>query len=650
MLKKQKILCNGFSLQVRHLLAISNAMAEIPSSKEFVWVGIRATYVSELQHLLQSSARNRAAIEGMACHAQIVRVGLGADTITSNMLMNMYSKCGLVESARKLFDEMPERSLMQKEGTSFSEFTVSSVVCACAAKCCVFECKQLHGFALKTALDSNVFVGTALLDVYAKCGLVKDASLVFECMPERSDVTWSSMVAGYVQNELYEEALVLFHRAQAMGLKHNQFTISSALSACAARAALIEGSRCRLFCAKLVLDQIFCDFITHRYVCEMWNNRGSLHCFSSVEEKNVVLWNAMLSGFSRHVRSLEAMIYFEKMQQMGICPNEITYISVLTACSHLVHNVSPNVLHYSCMVDILGRAGLLHEAKDLIDRMPFDATASMWGSLLASCRIYRNLEVAEVAAKHLFEIEPHNAGNHVLLSNIYAANNRWEEVARARNLLKESKAKKERGKSWIEIKHKVHSFMVGERNHPRIVEIYLKLEDLVGEMKKIGYKAKTEHDLHDVEESRKQELLRHHSEKLALTFGIMVLPHGAPIRIMKNLRICGDCHSFMKLASRCGLHIPAAAHSLDPSAHAKKGLSMGLKTGAAEAEAKKVCHILVSKDPHDHLTCPTLKCNNSSYFANDIVTLPINLIWSLGNELICSDSGTALTNSKCCAA
>ena len=551
MLKKQKILCNSFSLQVRHLLAISNAIAERPSSKELVWVGIRATHVSELQHLLQSSARNRAAIEGMACHAQIIRVGLRADTITSNMLMNMYSKCGLVESARKLFDEMPVRSLvswntmvgshtqngdsekalvlfmqMQKEGISCSEFTVSSVVCACAAKCCVFECKQLHGFALKTALDSNVFVGTALLDVYAKCGLVKDASLVFECMPERSDVTWSSMVAGYVQNELYEEALVLFHRAQAMGLEHNQFTISSALSACAARAALIEGKQVQ---AVLCKTGIGSNIFVISSLIDMYAKCGIIEeayiVFSSVEEKNVVLWNAMLSGFSRHVRSLEAMIYFEKMQQMGICPNEITYISVLTACSHLglvekgrkyfdlmirVHNVSPNVLHYSCMVDILGRAGLLHEAKDLIDRMPFDATASMWGSLLASCRIYRNLEVAEVAAKHLFEIEPHNAGNHVLLSNIYAANNRWEEVARARNLLKESKAKKERGKSWIEIKHKVHSFMVGERNHPRIVEIYLKLEDLVGEMKKIGYKAKTEHDLHDVEESRKQELLRHH--------------------------------------------------------------------------------------------------------------------------------------------
>lgn len=546
--------------------------------------------MSRLQHLLQICARNREAVNGMACHAQIIRLGTVSDILTSNMIMNMYSKCGIFESARKLFDEMPVRSLVSwnimvssqtrvgdnekaiglfmqilREGTSVSEFTVSSVVCACAAKCCVFECKQLHGFALKSALDSNVFVGTALLDVYAKRGLVKDASLVFECMPEKSDVTWSSMVAGYVQNELYDEALVLFHRAQAIGLEHNQFTISSALSACAARAALVEGNQVH---AVLCKSGIGSNVFVISSLVDMYAKCGVIQeaytVFSSVDEKNVVLWNAMLSGFSRHVCSLETMILFEKMQQLGICPDEISYVSVLTACSHLGlvetgrkyfdlmirdHNVSPNVFHFSCMVDLLGRAGLLQEAKDLIDGIPFDPTASMWGSLLASCRIYRNLELGEVAAQRLFEIEPHNAGNHVLISDIYAANNRWEEVARARKFLKESEAKKERSKSWLEIKHQVHSFMVGERNHHRMREIYGKLEDLLLEMRKIGYKAETEHELHDVEESRKQELLRHHSEKLALTFGIMVLPHGAPIRIMKNLRICGDCHSFMKFAS-----------------------------------------------------------------------------------------------------
>ncbi|CAL9005453.1 unnamed protein product [Prunus brigantina] len=220
--------------------------------------------------------------------------------------------------------------------------------------------------------------------------------------------------------------------------------------------------------------------------------KEAYHVFRGMDETNTVLWNTMISGFARHACSLEVMILFEKMQQMGRFPSEVTYVSVLTACSHMgliesgrkysnlmitEHNVSPTVVHYTCMVDLFGRSGLLFEVYNLIEEIPFDATASMWDSLLASCRIHGKLHLAEVAAKHLSEIEPNNAGNHILLSNIYAANKKWDEVARTRKLLKESELKKERGKSWIEIKDK---------------------------------------DL-----------------------------------IMKNLRICGDCHSFMKIASSC---------------------------------------------------------------------------------------------------
>ncbi|KAH0981252.1 hypothetical protein GBA52_008429 [Prunus armeniaca] len=295
----------------------------------------------------------------------------------------------------------------------------------------------------------------------------------------------------------------------------------------------------------------------------VWNP-GSQFGICNCSWANTVLWNTMISGFARHACSLEVMILFEKMQQMGTFPSEVTYVSVLTASCHMglvesgrkyfnlmitEHNVSPNVVHYSCMVDLFGRSGLLLEAYNLIEEMPFDATASMWGSLLASCRIHGKLHLAEVAAKHLSEIELNNAVNHILLSNIYAANKKWDEVARIRKLLKESEFKKERGKSWIEIKDKVHSFMVGERKHARIAEIYSKLDCLIEELKIMGYKTETEHDLHYVGENRKHELLRHHSEKLALTLGLMCLPSNASIRIMKNLRICGDCHSFMKIAS-----------------------------------------------------------------------------------------------------
>jgi hypothetical protein len=201
------------------------------------------------------------------------------------------------------------------------------------------------------------------------------------------------------------------------------------------------------------------------------------------------------------------------------------------------------------MVDILGRAGLLSEEYELIKSIPFDPTASIWGSLLASCRVYKNLELAEVAAEKLFELEPENAGNHVLLSNIYAANKQWEEIAKSRKLLRDCDVKKVRGKSWIDIKDKVHTFSVGESGHPRIREICSTLDNLVIKFRKFGYKPSVEHELHDVEIGKKEELLMQHSEKLALVFGLMCLPESSPVRIMKNLRICVDCHEFMKAAS-----------------------------------------------------------------------------------------------------
>ncbi|XP_023752420.1 pentatricopeptide repeat-containing protein At5g04780, mitochondrial [Lactuca sativa] len=547
--------------------------------------------LSVLHQILQKCARESLPMEGMACHGCLIQYGLWANTLTSNMLINMYSKCGFLEHARRVFDEMPERSLvswntmigsytqngnerealdlfvqMQREGTEFSEFTLSGVLCACAAEFAVFECRQLHAFALKTSMLENMFVGTALLDVYAKCNLLKDAIRVFEYMPERSAVTWSSMVAGYVKNELHEEALMTFKKVQTTGVEFNQFILSSVVAACAAIAAKIEGIQAH---AVLFKTGFILNFFVSSSLVDMYSKCGSINeaylVFSCVKEKNIVLLNAMISGFSRHGRSMEAMILFEKMQQIGLQPNEVTYVSVLSACSHMglvkegkkyfemmikEHNLSPNVVHYSCMVDVLGRTGLINEAKILIDKMPFEATASIWGSLLSSCRVYGNIELAEIAAKHLFEIEPENAGNHVLLSNIYAANRKWDEVIQARKLLKETEVKKERGKSWIEVKDKVHAFMVGERNHDRIHEIYSKLEGILEEMRKFGYRCETQHDLHNVEENQKEELLRYHSEKLAFVFGVMCLPSSAPIRIMKNLRICGDCHVFMKLASK----------------------------------------------------------------------------------------------------
>ncbi|KAG6397403.1 hypothetical protein SASPL_143570 [Salvia splendens] len=437
------------------------------------------------------------------------------------MLINFYSKCGVVDHARKVFDEMRMRSVvslntmigaytqngndeaalslfawMLREGSEFSEFALSSALCACASNFLPFESKQLHALVVKSSMESNAFIGTTLLDVYAKCRFINDALHVFEAMPEKSAVTWSSMMAGFVQNDLYEEALRLFLTAQRNGVEMNIFMISSVLCALAALAAL--GSKC-------TQSEEKCDPLEHD-----------------------------ISGFARHARPLEAMMLFEKMQQAFLYPSEVTYVSILSASAHM---------------GLAEKGWRIDEAKDMIEKMPFEATASMWGSLLASCRVHKNVEVTEVAARKFFKIEPNNAGNLVLLSKVYAASGRWDDVASAKKLLKSSEVKKEKGKSWIEIKDSVHSFMVGERSHPWMGEIYARLDDFLEEMEKLGFRGQVEHDLHDVEDYCKRELLKHHSEKLAFTFGLMCLSWFVPIRIMKNLRICGDCHQFMKVAS-----------------------------------------------------------------------------------------------------
>lgn len=498
-----------------------------------------ATKVLKLHSLLQFCAKNREPITGKVCHGQVIRLGLETDTLTSNMLMTMYSKCGLIRRACKVFDEIPERSMvswnimigtcvqngeeekaidifleMQREGIPCSEFTISSAVCACAAKGDVFFCMQLHALAVKAVVDADVFVGTALLDVYAKCGSIEEAICVFEGMPERSDVTWSSLVAGFVQNELHEEGLVLFARGKEMGLENNQFMISSVIRACAGRAALIEGRQVHAIVCRTGFG--LNNFVASALV-DMYAKCGSIEesyaLFCNIERKNVVLWNAMISGFARHACSSEVMNLFEEMQHAGVQPDEVTYVALLSACVHggLVdkgrsyfdlmtreHHVSPNVLHYSCMVDLLGRGGLVHEARELMTKMPFAATASMWGSLLASCRIHGELELAEIAAKNLFEMEPDRGGNYVLLANTYAAGKKWEEAAKARKSLKGSEILKERGESWIEIKDKVHTFMAGERTHPRITDLYLELNNLLEEMSKLVNKAETDFALHDL--------------------------------------------------------------------------------------------------------------------------------------------------------
>jgi pentatricopeptide repeat protein len=253
------------------------------------------------------------------------------------------------------------------------------------------------------------------------------------------------------------------------------------------------------------------------------------------------------------------------MQQAGMTPDSITFTAVLSACSraglvneglqyfeHMRQNyqITPSVEHYACVVDLLGRSGRLNEAHNFIENMPLKPSASVWGALLGACRVYLNIELAEQASQYLFELEPANTGNYVLLSNIYAAAGRQDDVAKVRTMMADKGLKNRPGCSWIEVKHRMHAFLAGDKSHPQREEIYATLKNLTKKMEAAGYVPDINFVLRDVQEEDKEQILCSHSERLAIAFGLINTSHGTPIRIIKNLRVCGDCHIATKLISK----------------------------------------------------------------------------------------------------
>ncbi|XP_057855760.2 pentatricopeptide repeat-containing protein At5g04780, mitochondrial [Cryptomeria japonica] len=544
--------------------------------------------------VLQHCTAKKSIAIGKQIHAHITKTGIHNDVLVGNHLINMYSKCCSLKDARQVFNLMSERNLvswntmitayansdngieaieivwkMQQEGVTVDMYTFTSAVHACACASALSEGMQVHGLIVKNLVESNVFVESALVDMYAKCNRIEDARQVFNKMHDTEIVSSNAMIAGYVSNGEDEEALVIFRQVQRNGLSQNQFTLSSALSACSSLADMQEGIQVHSVAIKT-------GFQPHVFVgtalVDMYAKCGSIddayNVFDRMPERNVVAWNAMIKGYAQHGRGNETIQLFEQMQEALMKPNEITFICVLSACSHaglvnegrlyfdsMVRNygITPNIRHYACMVDLLARGGHLQEAEDLINKMPFEPNAAIWGAILGACRIHGNMELAGRAAECLFKLEPHNAANHVLLSNTYAAAGRWDDVEKVWKLLKESGMKKERGLSWIEAKNKVHVFVVGDRSHRLTEEIYSMLERLTEQMRESGYVPKTTFALHDVEEQHKEHLLGHHSEKLALAFGLIILPPEVTIRIKKNLRMCGDCHTAFKFISNISM-------------------------------------------------------------------------------------------------
>ena len=507
------------------------------------------------------------------------------------LFINRYCQSGLFNDALLLFEEMKNCNVEP------DEMILSTVLSACGRAGNLSYGKMIHDFIMENnivvdpylqsalvtmyascgtmdlALDlfekmspKNLVASTAMVTGYSKLGQIEDSRSIFDQMVKKDLVCWSAMISGYAESDSPQEALNLFNEMQSLGIKPDQVTMLSVITACAHLGALDQAKWIHIFVDK---NGFGGALPINNALIDMYAKCGSLErarrIFDKMPRKNVISWTCMISAFAMHGDASNALSFFHQMKDENIEPNGITFVGVLYACSHagLVeegrgifnsmineHNITPKHEHYGCMVDLFGRANLLREALELVEAMPLAPNVVIWGSLMAACRVHGDIELGEFAAKRLLELDPDHDGAHVFLSNIHAKANRWEDVGQVRKLMKHKGISKERGCSRIELNNEIHEFLVADRSHKHAEKIYEKLNEVVSKLKLVGYAPNTSSILVDLEEEEKKEVVLWHSEKLALCYGLMKDRTGSCIRIIKNLRVCDDCHTFIKLASK----------------------------------------------------------------------------------------------------
>ncbi|XP_077240908.1 pentatricopeptide repeat (PPR) superfamily protein [Tasmannia lanceolata] len=458
---------------------------------------------------------------GRQIHCQIIRFGFDPDIYVQNSLVHMYATCGDMGTASRIF-------------------------------------------CLISQLDAVSW--TSMIAGFSKCGNVESARRMFDRMPERNIVTWSTMIIGYARKGYFEKAVDLFRIMQSDNVMANETVMATVISSCAHLGVLEQGERAHDY---VMRNNLTVNMILGTSLVDMYSRCGNIHkairVFKELPERDVLSWTTAITGLAMHGYAERSLKYFSHMVRMGLTPRDITFTAVLSACSRggLVergfelfesmrkdYGIDPRLEHYGCMVDLLGRAGKLDEAERFILEMPIKPSSPIWGALLGACRIHKNAVIGERVGKILMQLEPGHSGYYVLLSNIYARADRWDDVMDLREVMKEKGVKKLPGYSLIEMDGSVHRFIVGDRSHPEIEKIEAMWEEIVEKIRDVGYEGNTSDVLFDIDEEEKETALRRHSEKLAIAFGLMRTGPRTTIRIVKNLRVCEDCHTATKLVSK----------------------------------------------------------------------------------------------------
>lgn len=471
--------------------------------------------------LLKACSRLSALEETQQIHAQIIKFGFSSEVFATNSLLHAYAISGSIKSARLIFDHMPQRD------------TVS---------------------------------WNSMIDGYTKCGEMELAYEIFKDMKEKNVISWTTLISGYAGAGMDKEALHLFHEMQTAGVKPDNVALVSAVSACAHLGALDQG---RWIDAYIKHSGVKIDPILGCALIDMYAKCGdleeALELFKRMEKKGVSVWTAIIFGLAIHGHGREALNWFSKMQVAGTKPNLVTFTAILTACSYagLVdegkslfesmerkYNLKPTIEHYGCMVDLLGRAGLLKEAKQLIDSMPARSNSVILGALLKACQMHRNTDLGKQIGELLLEREPDHGGRYIHLASIYAVAGEWDQAVEVRRQMRDNGVAKLPGCSAVTLDGNVHEFLAGERTHPQMDDINHMWDQITERLKREGHKPALRNLLLDLEDDEKETAIHQHSEKLAIAFGLIKTEPGVTIRIIKNLRVCEDCHTVMKLISK----------------------------------------------------------------------------------------------------
>lgn len=476
----------------------------------------RRTFVLALQACLRSS--NLTA--GAQLHARILKIGFQADASVVTPLSHLYLRHRPVDEALMLLVE-----------------------------------------AFAGSID--IVSGNLLIAKLLKNREFEKANLVFKQMPVKDIVSWNSMIAGCVKNSRPREALSFFERMLVAGLEPDGFSFSAALSACARVGARGRGERLhRLMLEKgSDLNYILCSALI-----DMYAKCGSIDAaeavFNGVSRDNISIWNSMITGLAIHGLGSNVLELLSRMQTEGLAPDAVTFLSVLTACSHAgmveearrhfrnmkeVHGIEPRMQHYGAMVDALARAGLLDQAYETIRGMPMEPDSVTWRILLSACRKRHRTDLGEIAISHMVN---HCSGDYVMMWRIYSAKGKWTDAAGVWDSMKENKVRKKRGMSWVEVQGDVHQFKAGDRLHAETKDIYRVLYGLAQRIKLEGFRPMTDLVSMDVLEEEREENLNVHSEKLAIAYCVLKTGPGTEIRVSKNLQTCEDCHEWIKIVSK----------------------------------------------------------------------------------------------------